>query len=125
MGGAEAVTLDQRRCGALREVLPEARIVCTQLTRACSGNLPVGASEHLSRAFALGAADGCCCGGSVVVALDGQGGVEPGLNAHEEFIRSHVETPLCLPACNGEAGGTDPEVGGLGEAVVHLGLTQS
>ena len=82
--------------GALRGVLPEVRIVCTQLSKDCSIGLPRESAEHLSGAFALGSADGACCGGSVVVALGDGGSVEPGEDAHTEFIRSQVKTPLCL-----------------------------
>lgn len=81
---------------ALRGVSPEARIVCTQLSKDCSAGLPQVASEHLSRAFALGRADGASCGGSVLIALDGVGAVVPDEGAHTEFIRSYVKTPLCM-----------------------------
>lgn len=81
---------------ALRRVLPGAKIVCTQLSKDCSERLPTGATGHLSEAFALGRADGACCGGTVLVALDGGGAVEPEASAHTEFVRSSVETPMCL-----------------------------
>lgn len=81
---------------ALRGVSPDARIVCTQLSKDCSSELPQASAEHLSGAFALGSADGACCGGSVVIALDSGGAAEPGEDSHSEFILSQVRTPLCL-----------------------------
>ncbi len=81
---------------ALRELLPEARIVCTQLSQDCSGRLPTEPLVHLSQAFALGSVDRTCCGGSLLVTLDGGGTVEPEAVSHTDFIRSFVSTPLCL-----------------------------
>lgn len=80
----------------LREVLPDARIVCTQLSEHCSGEIPPGPPTHLSNAFALGSADRICCGGTIVVPLDGAGHLQPIQGDHTEFIRLNVETPLCL-----------------------------
>jgi len=81
---------------ALRRFVPSAKIVCTQLSKDCSERLPTGSTGHLSEAFALGSADGACCGGTVLVALDAGGAVEPEASAHTEFVRSSVETPMCL-----------------------------
>ena len=80
----------------LREVLPDVRIVCTQLSEHCSGRIPSGSPEHLSNAFALGSADRTCCGGTIVIPLDEAGDLEPKQADHTDFIRSNVETPLCL-----------------------------
>ena len=82
----------------LREVVPAARIVCTQLSEQCSKTLPKGTPTHLSNMYALGRADGACCGGTVVVPLDSGSNqyLRPSDSAHTEFIRSNVETPLCL-----------------------------
>lgn len=89
---------------ALRRFLPDARIVCTQLSKDCSEHLPTASTGHLSQAFALGSADGASCGGTVLVALDTGGAVQPEANAHREFIRACVETPMCLRCLGGARG---------------------
>ena len=55
---------------ALRETLPNTRIVCTQLSQHCARQLPIPAPIHLSQAFARGRVTGRCCGGTIVVPLD-------------------------------------------------------
>ena len=80
----------------LREVLPHARIICTQLSEHCSETVPSGSPAHLSEVFALGRADRTCCGGTIVVPLDLVGDIEPRQADHTGFIRSNAETPLCL-----------------------------
>ena len=51
--------------------------------------------SHLSSAFALGREDYHCCGGTIVVPLDAHD-IKPRREDHITFIRSDVETPLCL-----------------------------
>ena len=80
----------------LREVLPNARIVCTQLSEHCSKEVPPTSPAHLSGSFALGHADRACCGGTIVVPLDRVEDIEPRQADHTDFIRSNAETPLCL-----------------------------
>ena len=79
----------------LREVLPNAHIVCTQLSKHCSERLPTQSPTHLSQAFARGRAAGECCGGTVVVPLDDVAALTPRADPHADFIRTHAETPLC------------------------------
>ena len=80
----------------LREVLPNARIVCTQLSEHCSKEVPPASPTHLSGLFALGRAARACCGGTIVVPLDQVENIEPRQDHHTGFIRSNAETPLCL-----------------------------
>ena len=80
----------------LREIMPAARIVCTQLSEHCSKTEPSGSISHLSSAFALGREDYHCCGGTIVVPLDNAHDIKPRQDDHITFIRSDVETPLCL-----------------------------
>lgn len=81
----------------LRETLPNARIVCTQLSEHCSRRLPSQSPTHLSQSFALGRAGGACCGGTVVVPLDDIAAILPQPNLHAEFIHAQVATALCSP----------------------------
>ena len=80
----------------LRKIMPDARIVCTQLSGHCSKTELSGSMSHLSSAFALGRADHRCCGGTIVVPLDNACDLKPGQDDHIDFIRSNVATPLCL-----------------------------
>ena len=80
----------------LQEIMPDARIVCTQLSEHCSNTVPSGSMTHLSDVFALGREDRRCCGGTIVVALDDASDLEPAPDKHIDFIRSNVGTPLCL-----------------------------
>ena len=83
----------------LRKALPNARIVCTQLSEHCSRNLPTNRQPpHLMDAFAQGRADGACCGGTIIVPLDQPASLGPAARSHAEFIHAHVETPLCKPS---------------------------
>ena len=83
---------------SLRQVLPDARIVCTQLSKNCCGSLPTNQQNaRLTDAFAQGRSKGACCGGTIIIPLDAPSSLRPKARAHEEFIRMHVETPLCMP----------------------------
>ena len=53
----------------LRQVAPEARIMCTQLSRFCAKSIPTFTATHLSPTFALGRSDRVCCGGTILVSL--------------------------------------------------------
>lgn len=80
----------------LRQLLPETRIVCTQLSEHCADQLPAVPSTHLSEAFAAGREHGACCGGTVVVPLDNVSAVQPQKIPHIEFIQNQAPTSLCL-----------------------------
>ena len=90
-------TPNPRTVYSLRSTLPNARVVCTQLSEHCSKNLPTGlTATHLTQAFAHGRSNGACCGGTIIVPLDQSSLLQPEALAHTNFIRTHVETPLCL-----------------------------
>ena len=81
--------------GMLRTKLPDARIVCTQLSKHCSEMLQPSSATHLSPAFARGRAEGACCGGTIVVPLDDRSAILPQPRPHADFIRAYAETALC------------------------------
>ncbi len=82
---------------SIRAAFPGARIVCTQLSEHCSAAPPAEPAEaHLTSAFAQGRLGGTCCGGTIVVPLDQSNALQPDHRAHTNFIRTHVQTPLCL-----------------------------
>lgn len=80
---------------AVRDMAPDARIVCTQLSEHCSQKLPDQCPTHLAPVFARGGASKACCGGTVVVPLDDLAAILPPATSHREFIRTHAETALC------------------------------
>ena len=82
--------------GQLRQLLPETRIVCTQLSEHCADQLPAVPSTHLSEASAAGREHGACCGGTVVVPLDDISAIQPQRDPHIKFIRNQAPTSLCL-----------------------------
>lgn len=82
--------------GQLRQLLPETRIVCTQLSEHCADQLPAVPSTHLSDAFAAGREHGACCGGTIVVPLDNLSAVQPRKISHIKFIQNQAPTSLCL-----------------------------
>ena len=87
----------------VREVRPDARVVCTQLSEHCSRTTPASSFSHLNDTFAQGRVDGTCCGGTIVVPFDGLagGGIRPSREEHRDFIVSCVQTPLCLADSRG------------------------
>ena len=83
---------------ALRAVLPEARIVCTQLSEHCSSELPPkDAPKHLTDVFAQGRDKAACCGGSIVIPLGQPSLLWPEARAHESFIGEYAKSSLCVP----------------------------
>ena len=97
---------------SIRAAFPDVRIVCTQLSKHCSAVPPAKrAATHLTPAFAQGRLDGTCCGGTIVVPLDQSNALQPDHGAHTNFIRTHVQTPLCLGnAPQSNAAGPAPSV---------------
>lgn len=95
IGRGRYATPNPETVGILRERLPNARIVCTQLSEHCSEQLPDQSPTHLSQVFALGRTRRACCGGTVVVPLDDLAAILPQPSCHLDFIRKHARTALC------------------------------
>ncbi len=79
----------------LRQLLPQTRIVCTQLSEHCADQLSAVSFTHLSKTFAAGRERGACCGGTVVVPLDDVSAVQPQKDPHIKFIQNQAPTSLC------------------------------
>ncbi len=95
IGRGRHATPNPDTVGILRKNLPNARIVCTQLSEHCSKHLPANSTTHLSPVFARGRAEDACCGGTVVVPLDDRTAILPQPRPHADFIRAHAKTALC------------------------------
>jgi beta-lactamase superfamily II metal-dependent hydrolase len=78
---------------------PDAHIICTQLSRKCSVELPDIRFDHLTTLPSKGRARGKCCGGSILVKIDGvQTTYAPLLPSHRAFVANNrnVLQPMCL-----------------------------
>ena len=78
----------------IRQVSPEIRIACTQLSEHCAESLPLEEPVHLSASFSAGRRSRTCCAGTLVFNL-GDRSVEPIPDAHRAFIRRWATTALC------------------------------
>ena len=79
----------------LRQQLKSVRIVCTQLTVHCASRIPANDPNHLANVFSQGRETRSCCGGTIVIALDGAGSLSPQDTQHFAFIKSEAPTALC------------------------------
>lgn len=80
----------------VNEVLPETKIMCTQLSNHCSNEIPSTSPEHLLPCFARGKEKLYCCAGTIVINLNDSGyEVLPDISEHSSFIEHFVEKPLC------------------------------
>lgn len=76
---------------AIRSTNPDARIMCTQLSKRCS-ELALDPG-HLAALPARGRDSGQCCAGSLQ--LNSQGVVAPKVAEHADFVNSLTPPPLC------------------------------
>ncbi|HYT44420.1 MAG TPA: MBL fold metallo-hydrolase [Methylomirabilota bacterium] len=80
-------------------VVPNAHIVCTQLSRKCAAELPDSNFDHLTSLPAMGRARGKCCGGTISIKINGkQSTYAPLFTLHRNFVsnKSNVTEPMCL-----------------------------
>ena len=96
IGRSRGGTPDPAVVRHLRQAAPDARIICTQLSRHCAKSLPAFAPSHLSPAFALGRSDHACCGGTILISLQDAARIAPGLDDHRAFINTAAESPMCI-----------------------------
>jgi beta-lactamase superfamily II metal-dependent hydrolase len=81
----------------MKSTLPNAHIMCTQLSKKCAAQLPEAEFRHLTNLPAKGRIDNCCCAGSISIKLNGKNTMNiPQVALHREFVMSKVATPLCL-----------------------------
>lgn len=96
IGRSRGGTPDPEVVRHVRQAAPDARIVCTQLSRHCAKSLPAFAPSHLSPAFALGRSDHACCGGTILIPLQDAAGIAPESDDHLAFINTAAESPMCI-----------------------------
>ena len=89
---------------AIREVVPGARIICTELSTHCAQNLPNIPQDYLTNKFAKGKLKKECCGGTIVIDLNNPGATfQPLVEPHMDFIKIGAPTALCRKAKTKEA----------------------
>lgn len=85
----------------VKDVVPKAHIICTQLSVQCATELPLADYKHLENLPAKGRAGTTnqCCGGTIVLSIDGsRSTIRPLIDAHAHFVATHTTTPICLRA---------------------------
>ncbi len=81
----------------LVSAVPSAHIMCTQLSGKCAAKEPISDFSHLTNLPARGYLSNSCCGGTILVRIDGkQTTYAPLFSSHREFISNKVPTPMCL-----------------------------
>jgi len=82
---------------AVRSLLPEIRILCTQLSKHCASQLPSTEPNHLSGKVSKGSESRRCCAGTISLTLaENETSVFPILGAHLDFIANSAPTALCV-----------------------------
>jgi competence protein ComEC len=80
----------------VREAVPNAHIVCTQLSTRCAAALPAAAGDHLSRRSSKGAFRNVSCGGTLVFDADSPALLsQPTAKGHTDFVTASAPTALC------------------------------
>ncbi|MEV4557243.1 MBL fold metallo-hydrolase [Kitasatospora sp. NPDC049285] len=86
----------------IRTNFPSVRMACTQLSTNCHASLPPQASKgHLANWPAAGRSAGTSCAGTFRITVEGGSiSIEPPMDRHHEWIRSHVSQPMCIRTIN-------------------------
>ena len=79
----------------LRSSVPDAHILCTQLSQQCAASLPNSKPTHLNALPAKGLISNSCCGGTITIRIDGSKTTYTEMALHREFIVDQVTTPIC------------------------------
>lgn len=75
---------------AVLSSVPDAHIVCTQLSEKCSATLPSKISGHLNGLPAKGLTSKKCCGGTILIEIGKDANTyTPSLDAHRNFIAQY------------------------------------
>jgi len=78
---------------------PDVHVMCTQLSGKCAAKNPISDFDHLTNLPAWGSANNNCCGGTIIISINGKQTIYvPHLSSHRAFISNpnKVPTPMCL-----------------------------
>jgi hypothetical protein len=98
IGRGQHDTPRQEIVAAIRAVVPDVNVLCTELSRRCAATVLTGgaANTHLLATTARGRAANACCAGSIVVDVEeGRWRIQPSMASHRAFIEVHAPTALC------------------------------
>jgi beta-lactamase superfamily II metal-dependent hydrolase len=81
----------------VQAVVPDVHILCTQLSTNCAATPLDSGSSHLTNLPARGRDNNNCCGGTILIKINGEKTTYvPTATSHKDFISSKVPTPLCI-----------------------------
>lgn len=81
----------------IKLAVPHAYFICTQLSKLCAEQVPDTKFDHLYQLPAKGRASKSCCGGSILISINGENTIDTfSYKRHNIFIRNQIPTPLCL-----------------------------
>jgi len=80
----------------IREAVPRAHILCTQLSIRCATSTPTSSFSHLVDLPSKGKNKSNCCGGTVLIEMSGKNVIYSPFEPHKEFVRSQVPAGLCI-----------------------------
>lgn len=85
----------------IKEILPDASILCTQLSKHCTVTIESNYEDHLTDTFAHGKEKGICCAGTIVIDMSNDSiQIRPDRESHASFISEMAQTPMCLVETN-------------------------
>lgn len=79
-----------------KEINQNVRIVCTQLSKNCSVDLPVNKPGYLRETHSKGDELGLCCAGSIHIDIENYCIANPCMKDHSLFIKGNVPNALCV-----------------------------
>lgn len=81
----------------INEILPEASILCTQLSKHCAVTIESSHEGHLTDTFAHGKEKGICCAGTIVIDMSNDSiQIQPDRKSHANFVSKIPQNPICL-----------------------------
>lgn len=80
---------------AVKAVVGNVRIACTQLSKKCAKDLPSTTSSHLLDLFSRGKEKNECCLGTFIISLGDKIEYHPSFESHKKFIDTSASSPLC------------------------------
>lgn len=78
----------------LRSSIPNAHILCTQLSQQCAASVPSSKPTHLNILPAKGLISNSCCGGTITIKIDGSNTTYAEMALHKKFV-DQVTSPIC------------------------------
>ncbi|MBW8017285.1 MAG: MBL fold metallo-hydrolase [Planctomycetes bacterium] len=85
----------------VKEILPNAFILCTQLSKHCAVTIESSHEDHLSDTFAHGKERGICCAGTIVIDMsNGDIKIHPDKESHASFVNEIAQSAICLEKTN-------------------------